>query len=292
MHAPTDNIIKSTSIPDQIIKLKTTKKESPDISKCEFDKELQDKFKTTIKGIDDFEHKMYVTTEDDDDIADEQIPTATDTKIECDSKTAEKLYKEDFDELIKDNIRSTTAQFLQGEIQQSKNIQAIINNASRIPATIAATATAATTATTTTTDKLDKSPIELIDPQLASKLSAQMKKTEMNIEDIQQQQKQSEIKKNISDELLDPELSVKLSVQKEKVEREQIIKDDKESTKTTTSKTTTETIKSITTTGTSGLESSDDIYKTIEEKITKKMSQDFTSIKDEFDLKGKFYLYT
>lgn len=93
MHAPTDNIIRSTSIPEQIIKLKSNIKESGiDVSKTDFDKELQDKFKTTIKGIEDFEHK----TSDDlkshlQQTLIESSKTKTDSKIFFDSTRTEKI---------------------------------------------------------------------------------------------------------------------------------------------------------------------------------------------------------
>lgn len=92
MQAPTDNIIRSTSIPEQIIKLKSNVKEGgSDISKNEFEKELQDKFKTTIKGIEDFEHKIS------DDVQShiqqtvvETSKSKTDSKIFIDSIRTEK----------------------------------------------------------------------------------------------------------------------------------------------------------------------------------------------------------
>lgn len=92
MQAPTDNIIRSTSIPEQIIKLKSNIKESAaDVSKTDFDKELQDKFKTTIKGIEDFEHIAS------DDVQShiqhtviESSKSKTDSKIFIDSTRTEK----------------------------------------------------------------------------------------------------------------------------------------------------------------------------------------------------------
>lgn len=90
MHAPTDNIIKSTSIPEQIMKLKSNIKETVDVSKTEFDKELQDKFKTAIKGIEDFEHKASddVTTELPQTVQIESLES--DSKIYYDSTNTEK----------------------------------------------------------------------------------------------------------------------------------------------------------------------------------------------------------
>lgn len=59
MQKPTDNSYKTTSsgIPEPVARLKTsTSKDGSMISKTDFDQELQDKFKTTLKDIDLYEH--------------------------------------------------------------------------------------------------------------------------------------------------------------------------------------------------------------------------------------------
>lgn len=100
LHAPTDNIIKSAVIPDQVIKLKSTINDEIDISKTDFDKELQDKFKTTIKDVDTFEHRPS------DEVCKQEISRQESTeqkgnaKIQYDSTVTEKSYKDHGDEKL------------------------------------------------------------------------------------------------------------------------------------------------------------------------------------------------
>lgn len=58
MQKPIDNTYKTGSgLPEQVVKLKTsTSKDGPLVSKTDFEQELQDKFKTTLKDVDQFEH--------------------------------------------------------------------------------------------------------------------------------------------------------------------------------------------------------------------------------------------
>lgn len=101
LHAPTDNIIKSTTIPDQIVKLKTTINDDIDVSKTEFDKELEHKLKTTLKDVDKFEHQPVAEEIND--------------KIQYDIATTEKqFYMGDVETAI-DEIK-ITKQFLEQEI--------------------------------------------------------------------------------------------------------------------------------------------------------------------------------
>lgn len=93
LHAPTDNIIKSAVIPDQVIKLKSTINDEIDISKTDFDKELQDKFKTTIKDVDTFEHRPSEEVIKQDISRQESIEQRGDTKIQYDSTVTEKSHK-------------------------------------------------------------------------------------------------------------------------------------------------------------------------------------------------------
>lgn len=57
MQKPVDNSYKSTVVPEQVVKLKTTSHDSSSIDKSDFDKELQDKFQKTLGDVDKFEHK-------------------------------------------------------------------------------------------------------------------------------------------------------------------------------------------------------------------------------------------
>lgn len=57
MQKPIDNSYKSTVVPEQVVKLKTTSHDSSSVDKSDFDKELQDKFTKTLGDVDKFEHK-------------------------------------------------------------------------------------------------------------------------------------------------------------------------------------------------------------------------------------------
>lgn len=110
MQAPTDNIIKSTSIPEQIIKLKSNIKEGSDVSKDEFDKELQDKFKTAIKGLDEFEHKASdeLQSHIQQTVQIESSKSQTDSKIYYDSTRTEKLATDPDDKYTHEHITEKT----------------------------------------------------------------------------------------------------------------------------------------------------------------------------------------
>ncbi|XP_062557018.1 ankyrin-2-like [Armigeres subalbatus] len=63
MQKPIDNSYKSSVIPEPVVKLKTTHlKDGSSVPKDEFDKELQDKFKSTLKNVEEFEHKSQILT--------------------------------------------------------------------------------------------------------------------------------------------------------------------------------------------------------------------------------------
>lgn len=93
LQMPTDNIIKSAVVPDQIRKLKTNKVETPDVSKTEFDKELQDKFKKTVKLMDEA---------DTEDLIEET------SKIVYDSTVTEKAIKTESMIVKEEQILPTT----------------------------------------------------------------------------------------------------------------------------------------------------------------------------------------
>lgn len=57
MQKPIDNSYKSSVVPEQVVKLKTTSHDSSSIDKSDFEKELQDKFQKTLGDVDKFEHK-------------------------------------------------------------------------------------------------------------------------------------------------------------------------------------------------------------------------------------------
>ncbi|KFB46826.1 AGAP002272-PC-like protein [Anopheles sinensis] len=61
MQKPIDNSYKSATMPEPVVKLKTAVvKDGPVVRKDEFEQELQDKFKTTLKNVEEFEHKSEV----------------------------------------------------------------------------------------------------------------------------------------------------------------------------------------------------------------------------------------
>ncbi|XP_035900011.1 ankyrin-2 isoform X5 [Anopheles stephensi] len=61
LQKPIDNTYKSSTMPEPVVKLKTTVvKDGPGVRKDEFEQELQDKFKATLKNVEEFEHKSEV----------------------------------------------------------------------------------------------------------------------------------------------------------------------------------------------------------------------------------------
>lgn len=219
MRAPTDNIFKASAIPEPIIKLKSARKDGPvDLRKAEFDKELQEKIKTSIKGIDEFEHKI-------DDV--QRVMFETDTKIEYDSTVTEKSLKSLGHESKKVDILSdvlddaskrtvsdnklqenlskksdtiTTVRFLQHEIEETNKVMR----------------------KSSSKDTSD----DVIDPELAAKLTVQKDKI-IDFVEVEREilsPVKCEIKKTISSDQIDAELSSKLSKQKEKAER--IVEDE------------------------------------------------------------------
>lgn len=200
MRAPTDNVIKSASIPEPVIKLKSTKKEGgSDVSKSEFDKELQDKFKTTVK----VDQSAPIVKEE---VTDRSF---IDTKIEYDSTVTEKEFKDLEDEIVKKTesiVSHTTAstRFVEQErLEQSMLIKRSLSK-----------------------EQSD----DIIDPQLAAKLNVQKEKIVDFVETEREilSPVKCEIKKTVSTDQIDAELSSKLSKQKEKAER--IVEDIHEST--------------------------------------------------------------
>ncbi|XP_037945387.1 ankyrin-2-like [Teleopsis dalmanni] len=115
MQLPTDNIIKSAIVPDQVIKMKMGKMDSTDISKSDFDKELTHKFKTSGRS-----------SEEDDSLIEQKRPESVDNlKIVADIISAEKPSKlqspiEDMATQISDTMQDTkklTEDFLNVEKQ-------------------------------------------------------------------------------------------------------------------------------------------------------------------------------
>lgn len=79
MQMPTDNSHKSSVVPEQVLKMKHSKLEGGDaVDKVDFDKELQDKFKKTVR----------LSDEEEDFLEQEKEPAS---KIDIDSQDSEKL---------------------------------------------------------------------------------------------------------------------------------------------------------------------------------------------------------
>ncbi|KAL7038710.1 hypothetical protein ACKWTF_009667 [Chironomus riparius] len=58
MQKPIDNSYKSSTVPEQVVKLKTTSHDSSSVDKSDFEKELHDKFQKTLGDVEKFEHKF------------------------------------------------------------------------------------------------------------------------------------------------------------------------------------------------------------------------------------------
>lgn len=95
MQKPIDNSYKSTVVPEQVVKLKTTSHDSSSIDKSDFEKELQDKFQKTLGDVDKFEH-VY---------AHEAIPT---TQNFLASEIQQASYDTDFPERTVTTVTKTT----------------------------------------------------------------------------------------------------------------------------------------------------------------------------------------
>lgn len=227
MQAPTDNIIKSTAIPEPVIKLKQTRKdESSDISKTDFDKELQDKFKTKGSSLDDFEEKAQIVMFEDED-------SITGKKIEYDSTITEKLLKDIEDPMSKDyQTEKTTSiqnEFYVDNMEIPRKTEVfsaadqIITDNKLIQDTISKKKEITTIrfleqeSDSTTNEKYSKISEDFIDPELAAKLSIQKEKIVDFIESEKEQFSPIKHVEKVEDLLIDPQLAAKLTVQKEKI---------------------------------------------------------------------------
>lgn len=225
MQAPTDNVIKSTVIPEPVIKLKTTRKDDgTDISKTDFDKELQDKFKTSIKGLDDFEQKAQMVMFENDD------SSITDKKIEYDSAATEKLLKDIQDPISKDYqtekvtslrneiLSETTRKIESTDDKLMTDNKLIQDNISKKKETSITTIRFLEQEIDGTSEKFSKIPEDIIDPELAAKLSIQKEKCTDFIES--EKEICTTTVKSVADkveDLIDPQLAAKLTVQKDKI---------------------------------------------------------------------------
>lgn len=233
MQAPTDNTFKSSSMPETIIKIKTTRSEGgADISKTEFDKELQSKFENNLNG--QTSHTVMLA----------KAEPSVNTKIEYDATVTEKSQKEITESLLKD-LQSqdhvvttdqapkpkertiTTIRFLEQESSKASTedtidpelMQKLTVQKDKIVDFVAAESEIDDNSIVVSAKPEKKD--DLIDPQLAAKLTAQIEK----IQDFVEPEPDTscpikcEMKKTFSSDQIDSELSAKLSKQKEKAER-------------------------------------------------------------------------
>lgn len=255
MHAPIDNIIKSATIPEPVIKLKSGVKEEIDVSKSEFDKELQDKLKTTLKDVESFEHKVSA------DLT--AAAPRVDEKVQIDSVVPEKPFKDDNEtetivvtstiETVKPSVAEhidATKRFLEHE-----NVE-IPTNAEKPKEENIETFTKTITETTTSTKNF-------LDSEIAAQSEPKTVVTRQVVEEEDGPVKTvtTTTTTTVSREWTEP------------IEIETSGHADGDGVVTSTVRITKDLLH--------GDNDSDDFYKTIEEKITKKMSQDFTIYKDD-----------
>lgn len=259
MHAPTDNIIKSATIPEPVIKLKSGVKEEVDVSKSEFDKELQDKLKTTLKDVDSFEHKVVADLN--------AAAPRVDEKVQFDSVVTEKPFKDDKDSVVVKTIKTETIETVIPTAAVRDNIDA-------------------------TKRFLEQENVEIL-------AKVEQPKQPEKIENITKTTTETTTSstKNFIDSEIAAQSEPKTVVTKQVVEEEDgPVKTITTTTTTTTTREWTEPIEIETSGNADGTVTStvritkdllqgdndtDDFYKTIEEKITKKMSQDLTIYKDD-----------
>nr|XP_036219997.1 ankyrin-2 isoform X8 [Bactrocera oleae] len=109
MQLPTDNIVKSTVAPDQVMKMKMGKMDSAEISKSDFDKELTHKLKTSGRSSEEEDSiTEYKNVEDDENL-----------KVVQDISGVEKSKKRQDSpiESGQDTTKQLTADFLNAEKQ-------------------------------------------------------------------------------------------------------------------------------------------------------------------------------
>lgn len=336
MHAPTDNIIKSTSIPEQIIKLKSTVKESPDVSKTDFDKELQDKFKTTIKGIEDFEHKASdeLQSHIQQTVQIESSKSKTDSKIYYDSTKTEKSSTGSDDKYAQELItEKTTISDETSEKEDSvKKTVTTIDNSQPKELVKTVDETAKTTSEIDQKIQIDSKLLaeRIIDKQNdAGKTQAFLEQeiqsaqiydqNKIKIETNEAQKTSSIIEK--TKDFLESEITGKPSGRNEFVVTDVVVEKSRDSTTTGEGVTLTSLSKEIKETPLIDTQldvelekhqakvaetinivkpeikvskdvftrdtNEDEFFKTIEAKITKKMSQDLTLIKDDIAAIGR-----
>ncbi|CAD7003626.1 unnamed protein product [Ceratitis capitata] len=116
MQLPTDNIVKSTVAPDQVMKMKMGKMDSAEISKSDFDKELTHKLKTSGRSSE--EEDSTPDSKDDEN-----------TKIVKDISAVEKSKKTQYSPITteQDATKQLTEDFLNAEKQTQLPVDVTIS---------------------------------------------------------------------------------------------------------------------------------------------------------------------
>lgn len=324
MHAPTDNIIKSATLPEPVVKLKSSKKEEVDVSKNDFDKELQEKFKSSIKGLEDFEHKPMIeitSKEVKQTVEEEKSERKSDTKIQYDSTVTEKSIKA-IDDKLQEELKTEKTEFSD---QLGKDVEIVKTTVTKIEKT-------KPNEEIKTVDKIEKGKTdEEQKTSLDNKLTTERTVEKSNdIGDTKQFLQQEIISTSIRDDrglhtdtqakqttitttkdFLEGEISAQnepvvtdlivnqayesettgraasdVHISRESHERE-LEKQGKPSKQNTEPNVDVKVSKDVFNQDID----SDEFYRTIEDKITKKMSQDLTIVGDDVITQGRLLLH-
>lgn len=248
MQAPIDNIIKSATIPEPVIKLKSSVNEEIDVSKSDFDKELQNKLKATLKDVDSFEH---------------QPQPSINEKIQLDTAVTEKPFKKDADHSVVSSSRTevvfkpiaATKEFLD---QESREL---------IPTTVQQPPVPETQHNVTVTETITSTK-DFLNSELAAQHEPDTFVTTYSVEEYEGPDHIKHVTTTkttkMTHEWTEPvEIVRKVSGPTVQISREIFHGDPTDS---------------------------DDFYKTIQEKITKKMSQDLSIHQDDNIADGKDHI--
>lgn len=199
-HTPIDTVIKSVTITEPVQKLKSGDRDSKEITKDVFEKELKDKMKVTIKG-------MEADMEDDDLLLDNE-PGMVSSKIHFDTTETEKLVRMDEPSSTTTTKETTTVQ--SKVVPEDESQQTILQTT--------------TTTTTTTVKKVGFQYDDDDDYEDEDYYFGQDKAEEHQTVDRKVHISDS-IKREVMDKS-DKELMQKLELQKEKIEHSTRMVDD------------------------------------------------------------------
>lgn len=249
MQAPTDNIIKSATIPEPIIKLKSSVNDEIDVSKSDFDKELQNKLKTTLKDVDSFEH---------------QSQPSIDEKIQLDTAITEKPFKKDEDHSV---VSSSRTEVVFEPIAATNDIlKEFLDHESRelIPITVHQSSVPETQQNFSVTETMTSTK-DFLNSEMAAQHETDTVVTNYKVEEHEGPDHLKTVTSTktttVTREWTEPmETVTKVSGPTVQISREILHGDASDS---------------------------DEFYKTIQEKITKKMSQDLSIHQDDNIADGK-----